>query len=231
MNILITGASKGIGFDTALELAESNENRILAISRSEEGLKRLSESAKHSNISIRAGDINELTKRPEKLYKMVTGTFGRLDILINNAAYLVSGPFHEYTDLDTDLLIATNFSSPLKIIRTLISLMHKGGHVINIGSMAGFQGSTKYPGISVYSATKAAISSLTECLAAEYRDKGISFNCLGFGAVQTEMLDLAFPGYKAPINSASMASFVAWFACNGQKYFNGKILPVSTNTP
>ena len=109
--------------------------------------------------------------------------------------------------------------------------MKRGSHVVNIGSMGGFQGSSKFRGLSVYSAAKAAISVLTETLAMEYSDSGISFNCLAFGSVQTEMLEVAFPGYNAPIDATGMAGFVTWFSLNGHKYFNGKILPVSVANP
>jgi NAD(P)-dependent dehydrogenase (short-subunit alcohol dehydrogenase family) len=97
--------------------------------------------------------------------------------------------------------------------------------------MGGFQGSAKYKGLSYYSASKAAIACLTECLAKEFSEYGIRVNCLALGAVQTEMLDEAFPGYKAPVNAKQMAEFVSGFALNGHKFFNGKILPVAIGNP
>jgi NAD(P)-dependent dehydrogenase (short-subunit alcohol dehydrogenase family) len=97
--------------------------------------------------------------------------------------------------------------------------------------MGGYQGSVKFKGLSLYSATKAAIASLTECLATEYTNKNIFFNCLALGAVQTEMLNEVFPGYIAPLSAKEMAGFISQFAINGYKYFNGKVLPVSVSTP
>jgi NAD(P)-dependent dehydrogenase (short-subunit alcohol dehydrogenase family) len=97
--------------------------------------------------------------------------------------------------------------------------------------MGGIQGSAKFPGLSLYSAAKGAVAVLTEAMAEELKERGISVNCLAFGAVQTEMLARAFPGYQAPINPDQIANFVADFCINGQKYFNGKILPVSISTP
>jgi NAD(P)-dependent dehydrogenase (short-subunit alcohol dehydrogenase family) len=97
--------------------------------------------------------------------------------------------------------------------------------------MGGFQGSSKYPGLSYYSASKAAIACLSECLAVEFAESGIRVNCLALGAVQTEMFAEAFPGYKAPVNATEMAEFVSYFAVNGQKFFNGKIIPVAVNNP
>jgi NAD(P)-dependent dehydrogenase (short-subunit alcohol dehydrogenase family) len=72
---------------------------------------------------------------------------------------------------------------------------------------------------------------LSECLAAEFRELGISVNCLALGSVRTEMLKEAFPGYKAPVSAVEMGEFIASFALTGHKYFNGKILPVALSTP
>jgi len=107
----------------------------------------------------------------------------------------------------------------------------RNAHIVNISSMGGFQGSSKYPGMAVYSASKAALANLTEGLASEYAKDGIAFNCLALGAVQTEMLEQAFPGYKAPVSADDMANFISWFALAGHMFFNGKILPVSVSNP
>jgi NAD(P)-dependent dehydrogenase (short-subunit alcohol dehydrogenase family) len=122
---------------------------------------------------------------------------------------------------------------PWQLIQSLLDLLAKSGksHVINISSIGGMQGSVKFPGLSAYSSAKGALGILTECLAAELSDKGISFNCLALGSVQTEMFKMAFPGYKAQLKPEEIATFIADFALNGNKYFNGKILPVSVSTP
>jgi NAD(P)-dependent dehydrogenase (short-subunit alcohol dehydrogenase family) len=109
--------------------------------------------------------------------------------------------------------------------------MRKGSHIVNIASMGGFQGSSKYKGLSYYSASKAALACLTECLATEFQESKIKVNCLALGAVQTEMFEAAFPGNKAPVKAHEMAEFIADFALKGHKFFNGKILPVATNNP
>ena len=97
--------------------------------------------------------------------------------------------------------------------------------------MGGFQGSSKFPGLSAYSASKAALGNLTECLAEEFKEMGIAVNALALGAVKTEMLEEAFPGYVPPVNAQEMAGFMANFATSGHHFFNGKILPVSVSTP
>jgi NAD(P)-dependent dehydrogenase (short-subunit alcohol dehydrogenase family) len=97
--------------------------------------------------------------------------------------------------------------------------------------MGGVQGSAKFPGLAAYSSSKAALANLSELLAEELKEKNIRVNCLALGAAQTEMLETAFPGYKAPVTAAEMAQWVGWFAINGHRFFNGKVLPVALSTP
>ncbi|MBS0011899.1 MAG: SDR family oxidoreductase [Bacteroidales bacterium] len=231
MNIVITGASKGIGRETSIEMSKNPANRILAIARSEKLLKELSGGAENNNINYIATDLNKSLESPEKLLKELEEHFDRVDILINNAGILYSRPLSELSTAEIRLMTETHFISPVLLIRSLIGKFRQGSHIINISSMGGFQGSSKYPGMSVYSASKAALSNLTESLAAEYEEAGFSFNCLALGAVQTEMLEEAFPGYKAPVRADEMAEFISWFALKGNKFFNGKVLPVSVSNP
>jgi NAD(P)-dependent dehydrogenase (short-subunit alcohol dehydrogenase family) len=162
---------------------------------------------------------------------MVSDHFGRVDILINIAGFLVVKDFLVMTNDEARLTMETNFFGPASLIRILKPLMPAGSHIVNISSMGGFQGSAKYKGLSYYSASKAALACLTECLANEFLEYGISVNCLALGAVQTEMFDEAFPGYKAPVDAKQMAEFISGFALIGNKFFNGKILPVAISNP
>jgi len=109
--------------------------------------------------------------------------------------------------------------------------MPASGHVVNISSMGGVQGSVKFAGLSAYSSSKGALITLTELLAEEYKEHGPSFNVLALGAVQTEMLEEAFPGYKPPMLAIEMAEYIVDFSLNGQKYYNGKLLQVANSTP
>jgi NAD(P)-dependent dehydrogenase (short-subunit alcohol dehydrogenase family) len=147
------------------------------------------------------------------------------------AGALVSKEFMETDAGDARLMMETNFFGPAGVIRIVKPLMPDGSHIVNISSMGGFQGSVKFSGLSYYSASKAAISCLSECLAVEFRGSGISVNCIALGAVQTEMLEEAFPGYKAPVEAAEIASFISYFALNCHKFMNGKIVPVALGNP
>jgi NAD(P)-dependent dehydrogenase (short-subunit alcohol dehydrogenase family) len=85
--------------------------------------------------------------------------------------------------------------------------------------------------LSAYSSSKGALNILTEMLAEEYKETSIKFNTLALGAVQTEMLEEAFPGYNAPISSNEVSKFIFDFAINGSNFFNGKTIPVSSSNP
>ncbi len=231
MNIVITGASSGIGREVALRLSQESGNRIYAIARNSNSLLSLSEAAGNKNIIAVPMDITSSRSSISGLKKRLEEETGSLAILVNNAGHFVNKPFEEYTDAEIVSSVAVNFTSAALLIAELLPLMGRGSHVVNIGSMGGFQGSLKFPGLAWYSATKGALAVLTECLAAEYTERGISFNCLCPGAVQTEMFQKAFPGFTAPVSPAEMADYIADFAVNGNRFFNGKILPVALSVP
>ena len=93
------------------------------------------------------------------------------------------------------------------------------------------QGSVKFPGLAAYSSSKGALITLSELLAEEYKEQGVAFNVLALGAVQTEMLEQAFPDFKANVQSKDMASYIMNFALTGAQFYNGKVLEVSNSTP
>jgi Short-chain dehydrogenases of various substrate specificities len=235
MNIVITGASKGIGFEAAKHLAAAGDHNIVAIARNEANLKSLKNACLHENIRAKlfplSFDLGVLNGIEALLVKQILSLIPNVDILINNAGVLVNKPFADTTIEDIQETVSTNYLAPSLLIKSLLPYLTSGAHVVNITSMGGFQGSVKFPGLSAYSSAKGAIAVLTECLAEEYKDSGFRFNCLAFGAVNTEMFRMAFPGHTAPLEAAEMGKYVADFALNQGKYFNGKVIPVSSTVP
>ena len=233
MNIIITGASSGIGFETALEFSLHKENKIVAIARSAEKLRKLLEIARSISpeCTLLPVEFDIVNDDYAALIPFLKERLGHVDILINNAGTLINKPFVETTETDLDEMLKSNVVSHFRMIQNILPLMQSGGHILNIGSMGGFQGSVKFPGLSAYSASKAALHTLTECLAFELAETGIKVNCLALGSAQTEMLEAAFPGYQSPIMAFEMGKYVADFAKTGHKFFNGKILPVAVTTP
>ncbi len=224
-NFLITGASRGIG--RALALSLSSHGRVFAIARSQEGLQSL-ESESGGRILPLAFHIG---KDPWGTLVDFIEPFGRLRSVIHSAAAMVNKPFLELTDEDVHAIFVQNAIAPFGLFRSLIPLAEPGAHFISIGTMGGITGSEKFPGLSAYSSSKAALMTLTECLQCEFASTDLSFNVLALGAVSTEMLAEAFPGYRAPIEAGEMAEFIRDFALNGHRYIRGKVIPVSRSTP
>ncbi|MDZ7741817.1 MAG: SDR family oxidoreductase [Bacteroidota bacterium] len=231
MNILITGASRGVGYELAKLLAAQG-HCVLAVARTKEKMQLLERESSDLKGAIHSFTA-DLAKSfaVDELVQQIRLRFKSLDVLVNNAGALVSKPFNELSEDDFNLMLDANLRAPFYLIRAMKSMMPAGSHIVNIGSMGGFQGSAKFPGLSIYSASKGALAILSECLAEEFKEDGIKVNCLALGAAQTEMLAEAFPGYKAPLTAAGMAAFIADFSVNGSKYFNGKVVPVSVSTP
>jgi len=232
MLVIITGARKGIGFETVKLFLNNPNYSIIAISRNIDSLTKLVNANNTTNLIPLKADITN-TNQQKKIVTLIKKIKLPVAILINNAGQIVNKPFEKITEKELESVYATNVFAPFKLIQKLIPFMGKKAksHILNISSMGGFQGSSKFAGLSAYSSSKAALSGLTECLAEEFKDKNIAVNCLAIGAVQTEMLNKAFPGYKAPLQPKQMATFIYDFALNGHNYFNGKILPVSLSTP
>lgn len=222
--IIVTGTSRGIGFELSKLLADAGY-RVLALSRNEEPIKKLD----HKNIDTFSFDISSVPDR-EKLANYLKDN-GKVRALINNAGRLLNKPFIETTEEEFKSVYEVNVFGVVAITKLVIPFMSNKGHVLTISSMGGIQGSAKFPGLSAYSSSKGAVLTLTELLAEEFKETGPSFNALALGAVQTEMLEEAFPGYKAPVSATEMAEYVMDFALNGQKLYNGKILQVSSSTP
>lgn len=231
-NIIITGASSGIGFEAAIELAIKG-NAVVALARSKEKLKNLNQIVKSLNpdANFFAVEFDILNDDEQGLVDFIKQRFNKVDILINNAGALINKPFKELTEFDMAEMYQSNVLGHFRMIKALLPIMNTNSHIVNIGSMGGFQGSAKFNGLAAYSASKAALHILTECLAQELVDDKISVNCLALGSAQTEMLEKAFPGYQSPVAAFEMGKYIADFALTGNRFFNGKTLPVAMVTP
>jgi 3-oxoacyl-[acyl-carrier protein] reductase len=230
MLVLVTGSSKGIGYEAVLNFAKDPACKVIAVSRGIDKLESLAR--QNANVKVVRADINTAEGR-KAIVEAIQSSGEKLDVLVNNAGEMLNKDFETITEEELTSVYHTNVFAPFFLIQTLVQHMNAGkkAHIVNISSMGGFQGSAKFSGLSAYSSSKAALSGLTECLAEELKSKNIAVNCLALGAVQTEMLDMAFPGYQAPLSAKQMAGYICDFALNGHKYYNGKILPVSSTTP
>ena len=221
--IIVTGASRGIGHEI-VKIAEKKGHRVYSISRN---IKALKESSFLYPREVDLVDKNSI----DKFCNEIKNEGLQVDALINNAGAFLNKPFEKISKKEFEYIFQVNVFGLSSITRKVLPIIDSKGHIVNITSMGGINGAAKFTGLSAYSSSKGAVNILTELLAEEYKEKGPSFNALAFGAVQTEMLEEAFPGLKAPISAKEIADFVLDFALTGHKYFNGKILPVSSSTP
>ena len=221
-NIWITGASRGIGYSTAQLFLEMG-HRVIILTRNTQAVEGLS-ALYPETLYICTTDLLALEKSEYPDYPV--------DILINNAGALVNRPFSDITREDLMKVYGTNVFGPIQLIQNLMPKFSSDAHIVNISSVGGVTGSVKFPGLSAYSSSKGAMTILTECLQAEFGDStSWSFNCLALGAVQTEMLEEAFPGYVAPIDAAAMAAYICGFALNNHRVMRGRVVEVAMSTP
>ncbi|WP_420552696.1 SDR family NAD(P)-dependent oxidoreductase [Tenacibaculum aiptasiae] len=224
-HIIITGTSRGIGFELAQQSANKG-HKVLALSRNTTPLDTIN----HQNITTLSVDLSN-SDDIKKAIDFVKSDWKKVDILINNAGKLINKPFSELTTSDFEEVYKVNVFAVAELTKNVLPFMEKGSHVITVSSMGGIQGSMKFPGLAAYSSAKGAVITLSELLAEEYKEEQIAFNVLALGAVQTEMLEEAFPGYIAPLSAKEMANYIFDFSLTGNKFYNGKVLQVSSSTP
>ncbi|KAB1154562.1 SDR family oxidoreductase [Tenacibaculum aiptasiae] len=224
-HIIITGTSRGIGLELAQQFANKG-HKVLALSRNTTPLDTIN----HQNITTLSVDLSN-SDDIKKAIDFVKSDWKKVDILINNAGKLINKPFSELTTSDFEEVYKVNVFAVAELTKNVLPFMEKGSHVITVSSMGGIQGSMKFPGLAAYSSAKGAVITLSELLAEEYKEEQIAFNVLALGAVQTEMLEEAFPGYIAPLSAKEMANYIFDFSLTGNKFYNGKVLQVSSSTP
>lgn len=222
-NIIVSGASRGIGFALVKYFSKAG-HQVLALSRNSLPFKNT-----QKNVTVLQVDITEESDL-KKINQFLSENWKKVDILINNAGKLVHKPFEETVYQDFLEVYKVNVFAVAELTKTCLPFMTKG-HVLAISSMGGIQGSMKFAGLSAYSSSKGAVITLFELLAEEYKETNIAFNTLALGAVQTEMLAEAFPDYQAPVTADEMGEYIANFALTGNKLYNGKVLQVSSSTP
>ena len=222
-NVIITGTSSGIGLELVKIFSKEDFN-VISLSRSDLSFKPLNR-VRHINF-----DITD-EKSVDNLIDIIQNEYKNIDILINNAGKLINKPFKNISRDDLYSVFDVNVFGVFNLIQKLLPFFKKNSHVVNISSVGGLVGSSKFPGLTAYSSSKGALNILTEVLAEEYAESGPKFNSLSLGSVNTPMLKEAFPGYSAKVNPDEMASFIFNFANTASSIFNGKVIPVSSTNP
>lgn len=225
--VVIVGASRGIGKELVHYFAKDSQTKVFALSRNLEAMKEFSI---YENVQFFAFDLEDPNSKENA--ELIFSQLNFIDLLINNAGKLINKPFLELSDTEITSAFQVNIIGVMQTVQAAVpKMLERGGHIVNISSMGGFQGTVKFSGLSAYSTSKAALVSFTELFAEEYKDSKIKMNCLCLGSVQTEMLEEAFPGYEAPLKASEMAAYIGDFAKHAHKFMHGRIIPVSLTTP
>lgn len=226
--LLITGAGRGIGLATTRHFLEHG-HMVYACSRNLEAIKELQKEFPDNChpvfLDLKSNDSIEDLRKAIQSQNVI------LDYVIHNAGFLVNKPFRDISGEELEQAYRINVMAPFLLTQAVFPFLATNSHVVAISSMGGFQGSVKFPGLTAYSSSKAAVASLMECLQAEFAGYSQTFNSLCIGAVQTEMLQNAFPGYEAPLQPAQMAAFIYQFTTTAHHFLRGKTIPVSLSTP
>lgn len=225
--VLITGGGSGIGAACAAEFFRRGRSVVLTgrtAARLEETARALGAADRVLALPGDAGD--ETFAR--RAFAAARRRFGTVDVLVNNAAFLVKKSFVDTTAAEWDAVMRTNLRGPFLFSREL--LRAPGRVIVNIGSLGGVQGTEKFPGLSAYTASKSGLTGLTAALAVEARPLGVSVFCVAPGAVDTAMLRKAAPGLKAGAAPSDIARVVADLAESGSRdLLSGAIISLDTN--
>ncbi len=186
--VLITGASSGIGYQTAIEFAKRGANLIL-VARRETRLNQLAEKLKQYNIKCLAYTC-DISKKDQvlEMSKIVLETFGTVDILVNNAGFAIYGSASDLSIDDIESQMATNYLGMIYCTKTFLPSMleQDSGHIVNVASLAASFG---LPGIAPYCASKFAMLGFSEGLKHELSGKGVDITVVSPIMVKTEFFD------------------------------------------
>jgi short-subunit dehydrogenase len=220
--VIITGAGKGLGFETTKHLlANFHDSKIIAVSRNTSQLQKL----QSTNLQIITAD---LTTQMNAVIDQIGDQ--KIDGLLNNAGIIIKKNIKDLKYDDFESVFKTNVFVPFDLSVKLLKHFKKNAHILNIGSMGGFENTLKFPEMVFYSSSKSALHCLSQCLSVEFKHVDIKVNCLSIGSAETEMVNIAFPGFKPPITAQTMAEFISWFLINGHKFMNGQIIPVALDS-
>ena len=191
---MITGAGRGIGAEIA-RAALANGDRVVATARKLGQLQDAFAGADPERIALVELDVADEAQAAPAVAQAVE-RFGRIDVLVNNAAYGLLGRLEEVSSNDIARQFAVNVHGVLHMLRAVLPTMRRqrGGHIMNISSIAGITG---FDGASVYCASKYAIEGLTASLALEVAPLGIKVTAVEPGFFRTEFLDPSSVRYGA----------------------------------
>jgi short-subunit dehydrogenase len=213
----VTGASQGLGLILVKKLLE-NGYRVAATSRDAHTLNQAAGLIDKERFLPLAVDLNNQDSIDESI-EQTLATFGRIDVVVNNAGYGMTGTLEEIEEHDIRNIFSVNVLATVGVVKSVLPVMRsqKSGYIINIGSVAGFVGA---PGWSVYSATKAAVAAFSEVIALDLKEFGIRVTVVEPSGFRTGFLSknsLAYTESKIDGYQAVKNVQERYLANNGQQ--------------
>jgi 3-oxoacyl-[acyl-carrier protein] reductase len=231
---LVTGSSRGIGAAIARKLAQAGARVVVHANRTAREAEQIAQEISNKGGKARAirGDLSSANAAGE-VVRSAFSQFGGLDILVNNAAILGGGAIEKLTEQEIDKLLAINVRSVLLATREFVLASKTTcGRIINISSIAGRLPS---PGASLYSASKAAVESLTRSHAMELGHRKITVNAVAPGTTETEMSVHGFPSELLQLMATvtplgrlgqpdDIADAVVFLCCDAASWITGQVI-------
>ncbi len=230
---LITGGAKGIGQAIVTRLANDGAKVVINYRHSKDSATQLVTALSNENLSAIAiqADVGQ-RDQVNSLYQQTLNHFGRIDILVNNAALSLEKKFVETSEEEFDTLFSANVKGPFLMMQRAFQHMQRGGKIINICSTVL---DLLVPNYSLYSATKGALHMFTRALVQEAAELGITINAVSPGATKTDMLmsttDEKFRQQIAKLSALKrigevedIANIVAFFASEDSNWITGQNL-------
>lgn len=248
-NLLIAGVSRGIGkamveaflqswetdrkqLYTGLKQNEKEQYkklRIICISGSGRAAPAF-KTGPDCIVEMHRVDFRD-TDRLRAMFSELSARYETVHGMLINSGYLEKIDPDKISAEVLERVYRVNVFGPALLISSFWhNLSSGGGHIVLLGSMGGVQGSVKFPGLSVYSSSKMALSGLGESLSAEVPE-GWSINTLAMGSVRTEMLHEAFPGYSGGIETDKVSAYIKGFFWTGPGVINGVTVSVRRSNP
>lgn len=226
--VVVTGAAGNLGIAVANTFLERRA-RLVLVDRSEDRLARLFPALVGSSEHILAHSV-DLTDSGavQRAVDTALGSLGAVDTLVNTAGGFRAGKkLEEMTDEDWHFLFDLNARTIFNSCRAVIPAMrkHGRGRIINVASRAALSGEA---GASIYSASKSVVVRLTESMAAELRDAGVTANCVLPGLIDTPANRAAMPNadFSAWVSPESIAAVIAFLASDEARDINGASIPI-----
>jgi NAD(P)-dependent dehydrogenase (short-subunit alcohol dehydrogenase family) len=227
---VVTGASRGIGAATAEAIAAAGAHVVLA-ARDRAALDCAADRIRQSGGEATPvpADVSSATD-VERLFA-VAGAAGRVGVLVCAAGVLIPAPFAETTPQVWEQTLGVNLTGSFLCCRAAFTAMRAagGGRIVNIASLSGVYATEKFPGLAAYNVSKYGIVGLTEAIAAEGKDHGISAICLSPGAVDTGMLRKANPALRPGLTPRDVARLIVTLLDNPMVPASGANIPLFSN--